>query len=214
MRFKFDKQHGYALVRAYAKVMTRNLGILSEQSYQEQYLINIALDPEFGLIENLGATTLLRNPQLLKVKAVRDPDTPNIGEAMSGPHIEELLAAMAKEIEELEKHNTWEVVKCSDIPKTEGAMPNSIPSTWAFKIKRYPDGRLRKFKGRFCVRGDRQVEGVDYFESYAPVTSWSSIGMILVMALQHDWTIKQVDFSNTFVQAPLDMYLHATNVHR
>ena len=33
---------------------------------------------------------------------------------------------------------------------------NVIPSTWAFKVKRYPDGRFRKFKSRFCVRGDFQ----------------------------------------------------------
>eukprot|EP00956_Cyclotella_meneghiniana_P011311 scaffold15927_cov76-Cyclotella_meneghiniana.AAC.1 len=32
-------------------------------------------------------------------------------------------------------------------------------STWAFKCKRYPDGRVKKFKARFCARGDRQVEG-------------------------------------------------------
>jgi hypothetical protein len=31
---------------------------------------------------------------------------------------------------------------------------NVLPSTWAFKIKRYPDGRVKKFKARFCARGD------------------------------------------------------------
>ena len=31
---------------------------------------------------------------------------------------------------------------------------NILPSTWAFKIKRLPDGLIKKFKARFCVRGD------------------------------------------------------------
>ena len=31
---------------------------------------------------------------------------------------------------------------------------NILMSTWAFKKKRYPDGALKKFKARFCVRGD------------------------------------------------------------
>ncbi|KAL7529439.1 hypothetical protein ACHAXR_002969 [Thalassiosira sp. AJA248-18] len=26
-----------------------------------------------------------------------------------------------------------------------------LPSTWAFKIKRFPDGLIKKFKSRFCV---------------------------------------------------------------
>ena len=38
----------------------------------------------------------------------------------------------------------------------EGA--NILPSTWAFKIKSYPDSRLRKFKAQFCSRGHRHVE--------------------------------------------------------
>jgi len=39
----------------------------------------------------------------------------------------------------------------SQVPK--GA--NTLPLTWAYKLKRYPDGRPRKFKVRLCVRGDK-----------------------------------------------------------
>ena len=66
---------------------------------------------------------------------------------------------MIKEIQELEEHGTWIVMLRSKIP--EGA--NIIPSTWAFKIKRSPDGEIKKFKARFCVRGDKQIEEIDYF---------------------------------------------------
>ena len=34
----------------------------------------------------------------------------------------------------------------------------SFPGTWVVRIKRFSDGRLRNFKGRFCDRGDRQIE--------------------------------------------------------
>jgi hypothetical protein len=34
-----------------------------------------------------------------------------------------------------------------------------LPIVSAFKRKSYPDGRVRKLKARFCVRGDKQVEG-------------------------------------------------------
>ena len=29
------------------------------------------------------------------------------------------------------------------------------PSTWAFRCKKFTDGSVRKFKGRFCARGDK-----------------------------------------------------------
>ena len=52
---------------------------------------------------------------------------------------------------------------------------NVLPSTWAFKIKRYPDGQVKKFKACFCARGDRQKEGIDYFETWAPVAMWYTV---------------------------------------
>ena len=72
---------------------------------------------------------------------------------------------MKKEIKELEERSTWTVVKRSSIPEEA----NVLPGTWAFRIKRYPTGLIQKFKARFCVRGDKQVEGVDFFETYAPI---------------------------------------------
>ena len=48
-----------------------------------------------------------------------------------------------------------------------------IASTWAFKCKRYPD--KLKFKARFCARGNQQLEGIEFFETYAPVVQWTTI---------------------------------------
>jgi len=52
---------------------------------------------------------------------------------------------------------------------------NALPSTWAFKVKCYPNGRLQKFKACFCARGDKQVEGIDYFEKYSPVIALPTV---------------------------------------
>ena len=49
---------------------------------------------------------------------------------------------------------------------------NVLKGTWAFKIKRYSDGLIRKFKARFCIRGDMQIEGINFDETYAPVVNW------------------------------------------
>ena len=47
-------------------------------------------------------------------------------------------------------------------------VPNNkrvLGGTWVFKRKRTPEGVITKHKARFCVRGDQQVQGVDYFET-------------------------------------------------
>jgi hypothetical protein len=53
------------------------------------------------------------------------------------------------------------------------------------------------------VSGDKQITGVDYFESYAPVASWSTVHMVVNLAIQRGWATRQVDLSDAFVQAEL-----------
>ena len=78
-----------------------------------------------------------------------------------------------------------------------------MKDTWVFKLKRFPDGTPHKFKARYCVRGDLQTEGVDYFDTYAPVVQWSTVRMLLTLILSNGWTTKQVDYTNAFAQAEI-----------
>jgi Reverse transcriptase (RNA-dependent DNA polymerase) len=196
--FTFDKQHGYMVVKALVARTIKSLMVCSSTTHDMRYIHALLLEPEYGMAEGLLGHAIAQNPHLLKA-AQNDPDTPNFHQAMGGPYREEFIKAMQKEIEELEEHNTWTVISKNETP--EGA--NILAGTWAFKIKRFPDGRLRKFKARFCARGDQQVEGIDYFEKYAPVVAWTTVRMMLCMSLHLGWATRQVDFSNAFVQATL-----------
>jgi len=64
-----------------------------------------------------------------------------------------------KEISTQQKLNSWTQVK-----REQGM--NVIHSTWAYKIKRFPDGLVCKLEARFCVRGDMEIKGVDYFNMF------------------------------------------------
>jgi hypothetical protein len=162
------------------------------------YIYALMMDPEYGVMHDILPNSISR-PGFLKA-AKNDPDSPRLDQAMMGPHREEYVEAMVKEIGDLERHGTWTVVKRSSVPEGKKV----LPSTWALKLKRYPDGRPRKFKARFCVRGDFQEEGVDYFESYSPVVQWSTVRLLLTLSVHEDWSCRQIDFSNAFVQATLD----------
>ena len=134
-----------------------------------------------------------------------DPDYPSFAEATQGEHSKEYIEAMMKEIKQLIKQSTWESVLRKDVPPTpDGKRRTILPSTWAFRLKRLPDGTPLKFKARFCVRGDRQTTGVDYFETYAPVVQWSTVRLLLTLILSNNWVTKQVDYTNAFAQAELE----------
>jgi hypothetical protein len=100
---------------------------------------------------------------------------------------------------------------CWDYVKQTPDM-NVLPSTWAFKIKRYPDGRVKKFKARFYARSDRQKEGIDYFETWAPVVQWSTVRIVMILAIKLKLISVQCDITATFVhgRVPLTemIYVH------
>ena len=113
---------------------------------------------------------------------------------MNGPQSDGYWEAMKTEIIILEDKDFMEVVdRKHDM--------SVLPSTWAFRCKRFLDGTVRKLKARFCVRGDKQKEGVDHFETYAPVVSWQIVRLLLVFTIKFDLYSKQVDYTAAFVQS-------------
>jgi Reverse transcriptase (RNA-dependent DNA polymerase) len=59
------------------------------------------------------------------------------------------------------------------------------------------------------VDGSKQIKGVNFWETYAPVAQWISIRLILCMAALNSWKIKTFDFVQAFPQAPseADLYI-------
>jgi hypothetical protein len=200
---RFGDQYGqYYNLAAGALCMQTAKALVScaigyESDYR--YLLALLTDYETGLVDTLHPA-MLQFAGSYKSAAGKDPDLPTYREAMSGPDSEFYEEAMQIEIAELEDHGTWILVPRTSVPQNQKV----LPSTWVLRAKRYPDGRLRKYKARFCVRGDRQVEGVDYTDKYSPVVSWSTVRMLITLALKENLCTRQVDFSNAFVQAMLD----------
>jgi hypothetical protein len=137
-------------------------------------------------------------PHALSAKARGNPeDNPDYDTAMWGPYRAEYTEACRVELSTLlDDLDCWEYVPF------EAGM-NVLPSTWAFKCKRYPDGRVKKFKARFCARGDKQIEGVDYFETWSPVAQWTTVRLMMVLSSILDLKSAQADITAAFVHAEL-----------
>lgn len=123
---------------------------------------------------------------------------------MSGPDAEEWQEAINYEIGQLEKLDAWEIV---DAPP--GA--NIIPCHIVLATKRGPDGEKLKLQARLVANGQRQQEGLDYSETFAPTSYMTTIRTVLSMATHQDWEIHQVDIKSAYLNAPLkdDIYMRA-----
>jgi hypothetical protein len=59
-------------------------------------------------------------------------------------------------------------------------------------------------KAIFCARGDKQMEGVDFFETFAPVCNWHTVRIMLIISLIYDFATLQVDYTAAFTQSDID----------
>ena len=80
----------------------------------------------------------------------------------------------------------------------------TINALWAFKIKLFPSGEINKYKSHLCVRGDQQKEDHIEVDYYSPVVSCTAVRLLFCLKLIYRWEGRQIDYVNTFCQAPLD----------
>ena len=138
------------------------------------------------------------SPMVLAAKAAdADPDTLSFEEAMNHPQADGFWNAAKEELDTLvgpEGFDVWD-----EVPREPWM--NVLPSTWAFRIKRFPSGAIRKLKARFCACGYRQIKNVDFFETYAPVVSWTTVRLLLILSIELGLATSQVDYTAAFVHA-------------
>jgi hypothetical protein len=104
------------------------------------------------------------------------------------------------EIEGLQKFDVMDIEKMADLP----AKATLISSVWSYRRKRLPNSVLVKYKSRICINGKEQAFGRDYWETYAPVASWATTHLLMLLSTLLDLKTRQVDYTQAFPQAALD----------
>ena len=90
--------------------------------------------------------------------------------------------AMMEEYQSIMKNDVWEIVS-----RLEG---NSVvTSKWIYTFKHAIDGNIEKQKVRLMARVFSQKEGDDYEETFALVTKYTSIKVIIFLSSIIGWRL-------------------------
>ena len=136
------------------------------------------LPPDFALIGTLGT------------------EPKSLDNVLSGPHAKEWQTVLDYKIGQLEKLGTWVI---EDLLKGH----NTIPCSAMLKEKHGPDGKITSYQVHIVAGGHRQVEGVNYSETFSSAAKMPTIQVVLANAATQDWEIEHVDVKSAYLNVTL-----------
>ena len=134
-----------------------------------------------------------------------DPDTLSFRDAMQQPDRDRFITAMDEEIKTQEERKHWVLWRKKDVPKGHPI----CRGVWSMRRKRrILTGEVYKYKSRLTFDGSQQIEGVNYWNTYAPVVNAFTVRLFHTLALIRGWKARQIDFVLAYPQAPAPAELY------
>ena len=130
-----------------------------------------------------------------------EKDPTSYEEAMRSPHSSKWMKAMEDEMKSMSSKDVWDL---EEIPK--GA--KTVGCKWVYKIKYDSKGNVEKYKARLVAKGFTQREGIDYNETFSPVSCKDSFRIITALVAHFDLELDQMDVKTTFLNGDLKEHVY------
>ncbi|KAK1664685.1 hypothetical protein QYE76_052844, partial [Lolium multiflorum] len=130
-----------------------------------------------------------------------DEDPATYEEAMMSPDSNKWQEAMKSEMGSMYDNKVWTLV---DLPDSRKAVENK----WIFKRKTDADGNITVYKARLVAKGFRQIQGVDYDETFSHLAKLKSVRILLAIAAFFDYEIWQMDVKTAFLNGDIEEELY------
>ena len=100
----------------------------------------------------------------------------------------------------------WDLIDLPSVVKT-------IQCKWVFKTKKDLSGNIERYKARLVAKGFTQKEGIDYIETFSPVSKKDFLCIILALVAHFDIELQQIDVKTAFLNGDLDFLGCIPNFH-
>ena len=124
-----------------------------------------------------------------------DPDS--YTQAMQGNDSGKWFHAMEEELKSMDQNQVWDLV---ELPK--GC--KRVGCKWVFKTKRDSIGNIERYKARLVAKGFTQKDGIDYKETFSPVSKKDSLRIIMALVAHYDLELHQMDVKTAFLNGNLE----------
>jgi hypothetical protein len=124
-------------------------------------------------------------------------DPTSFEEAMRNDNSSKWLEAMEDEIKSMSTNKVWDLEHIPKEAKTVGCK-------WVYKTKHDSQGNIERFKTRLMTKGFTQREGINYNETFSPVSCKDSFRIIMALVAHYDLELHQMDVKTVFLNGDLE----------
>ncbi|GBN22002.1 Retrovirus-related Pol polyprotein from transposon TNT 1-94 [Araneus ventricosus] len=122
----------------------------------------------------------------------------NFKESQMVPERENWCNAMKEELEILKVRDVYEIVPR---PKNKNVLGNK----WVYTLKKDVTGKIKRYRARLVAQGFRQIEGIDYFDTFSPVINFTLVRLfIVILVTMKGWFCNHLDIKSAYLYAPLN----------
>ncbi|WVZ07203.1 hypothetical protein V8G54_020549 [Vigna mungo] len=105
--------------------------------------------------------------------------------------------AMEKELKSMDDNKVWDLVELPKGSKRFGCK-------WVFKTEHDSKGNIERYKARLVAKGFTQKDGIDYKETFSPVSKKDSLRIVLALVAHYDLELHQMDVKTAFLNGDLE----------
>ncbi|GKA56172.1 retrovirus-related pol polyprotein from transposon TNT 1-94 [Tanacetum coccineum] len=124
--------------------------------------------------------------------------------------LDEEEAINVTEKKNLENDIVDETLEIDEIVNIKESRNHSLENELVFRNKLDENGIVSQNKARLVAQGYNQQEGIDYDETYAPVTRLESIRILLAYACALDFKLFQMDVKSAFLNGVINEKVYVT----
>ncbi|KAL8090858.1 hypothetical protein AgCh_040068 [Apium graveolens] len=133
---------------------------------------------------------------------IGEDDPVNLQHAMQSPNSQKWIDAMNEEMQSMKENDIWDLVELH-----KGSKP--ICCKWVFKTKRDLSDNIERYKARLVAKAFTQKKGIDYNETFSPVTMTDSFIIFMEIVAHYNLELQQMDVKATFLNGNIGL-LHDT----
>ena len=114
---------------------------------------------------------------------------------------EKWKSAMEEEMQSLITNDTFVLTELPTNKKLVGGR-------WVYMIKSNSNGVM--YKARYVAKGYKQIQGIDYLETFSPTARMETVRILMQISIQYDLILHQMDVKSAYLHAPIENEIYVS----